>query len=345
MYLNSVEKNPVTLWDDAKRQMIEEVRKWPYDFPTSPDFPPADQRGLVYGQLRINDRFMKDVNKEASNAFVGLAAPGEAGSWQVESKGYQFWVQASDDGYFIIKNVRPGTYNLYAWVPGYLGDYVYAQNITITPGENMNLKVLTLQPPRYGPTLWEIGVPDRTAAEFFVPDPNPTLANGLYNRFKDQKFRQYGLWERYTDLYPNEDLTFTADLSVYQTDWFFAHVTRKIADGRYQATTWKILFNLKNVQANAIYVLRIALASATNSELQVRVNDPNGSPDFTSGLIGRDNAIARHGIHGLYRLFRIDILGDKLVKGENTIFLTQARSDGPFSGIMYDYIRLEGPPM
>lgn len=35
-------------------------------------------------------------------------------------------------------------------------------------------------PPRNGPTLWEIGIPDRTAAEFYVPDPNPTLMNQLY---------------------------------------------------------------------------------------------------------------------------------------------------------------------
>lgn len=34
--------------------------------------------------------------------------------------------------------------------------------------------------PRDGPILWEIGVPDRSAAEFFVPDPDPKLANKLY---------------------------------------------------------------------------------------------------------------------------------------------------------------------
>ncbi len=41
--------------------------------------------------------------------------------------------------------------------------------------------VLVYEPPRQGPTLWEIGVPDRTAAEFFIPDPYPTLMNRLYN--------------------------------------------------------------------------------------------------------------------------------------------------------------------
>lgn len=79
--------------------------------------------------------------------------------------------------------------------------------------------------------------------------------------------------------------------------------------------------------------------------LKVRVNDASASsPLFSSGVIRRDNTIARHGIHGLYWLFSIDVPGTELIKGENTIFLTQIGSINPFQGIMYDYIRLEGPP-
>jgi hypothetical protein len=50
-------------------------------------------------------------------------------------KGYQFWTQADDEGHFVIKNVRPGDYNLYAWVPGVIGDYKNDANITIKPGK------------------------------------------------------------------------------------------------------------------------------------------------------------------------------------------------------------------
>lgn len=67
-------------------------------------------------------------------------------------------------------------------------------------------------------------------------------------------------------------------------------------------------------------------------------------PRFSTGLIGKDNAIARHGIHGLYWLFNIDVKSDWLVEGDNTIHLTQPRCTSPFQGIMYDYIRMEGPP-
>lgn len=34
----------------------------------------------------------------------------------------------------------------------------------------------------------------------------------------------------------------------------------------------------------------------------------------------------------------------ELVEGNNTIFLTREMSVSPFQGVMYDYIRLEGPP-
>lgn len=48
-------------------------------------------------------------------------------------QGYQFWTRADSFGNFTIENVRAGVYNLYAWVPGIVGDYKYEANITVTP--------------------------------------------------------------------------------------------------------------------------------------------------------------------------------------------------------------------
>ena len=44
----------------------------------------------------------------------------------------------------------------------------------------MDVGDLVFEPPRNGPTLWEIGIPDRSAAEFYIPDPNPNYINKLY---------------------------------------------------------------------------------------------------------------------------------------------------------------------
>lgn len=59
--------------------------------------------------------------------------------------------------------------------------------------------------------------------------------------------------------------------------------------------------------------------------------------------IGKDNAIARHGIYGLYWLYSIKIQGIQFMNGTNTIYLKQSRGGRAFVGVMYDYIRLEAP--
>ncbi|KAL4379165.1 hypothetical protein GQ457_02G015790 [Hibiscus cannabinus] len=347
IYLNSAPSNNdhrTILWNDAKRQLSEEIESWPYNFTRSEDFPHSEQRGQVNGQLLVRDRYMVKELLQAKSAFVGLAAPGAAGSWQTEGKGYQFWTQTDNIGHFSIKNVRPGEYNLYAWVHGFIGNYKLSLNITIQPaGHKIELGTLIYDPPRNGPTLWEIGVPDRTAAEFFIPEPYEQFMNSITKDDTD-KFRQYGLWERYSDFYPEGDLVYTVGTSNYSRDWFFAHVPRKAGNNTYRPTTWQIKYNLQEVNEKRTYTLQLALAAASFAEVQVEFNNPNARrPYFTTKRIGYDNVVARHGIHGLYRLYSINVPGYRFRRGENTIYLTQTRSLNSFDAVMYDYIRLEGP--
>ncbi|RLN30234.1 hypothetical protein C2845_PM05G26790 [Panicum miliaceum] len=290
IYLNSGDPNcKRDIWEDAKARARAEVSEWPYSFPQSPDFAKACERGSVKGRLWVRDAAAKQQQQPAAMAYVGLAAPGQPGSWARESKTYQFWTRASSDGRFSIGNVREGVYNLYAWVPGVLGDYMHASPVTVTPGCAADAGDLVFEPPMSGPTLWEIGVPDRSAAEFYVPDPDPRYASRLF--LARDRYRQYGLWERYAALYPDSDLVFTIGESNHSRDWFFAHVTRKVAAGEDNTvvpTTWQIRFHLDGVVAGGTYTLRIALAASHMASLQ-------------------------------------------------------ASALNQFVGVMYDYIRLEGP--
>ncbi|KAI3955239.1 hypothetical protein MKW98_020872 [Papaver atlanticum] len=414
LYLNSAppSTNESALWDDANEQLQQEAQKWPYNFLASTDYPRSDQRGTVNGRILVRDRFVSKEDIPAVDAYVGLAFPGEVGSWQTECKvlypsislygcmfmyfsfkismydlnfqpketdlhsvvqGYQFWTRAGPDGSFTIKNVHSGEYNLYAWVPGFIGDYKYGNLITVKEGMCIYVTIslllitsvlrlftyihtfviktgdsieldddLVYEPPRNGSTLWEIGIPDRTAAEFFIPDVDPKYVNPLY--LSQDRFRQYGLWEQYSVLYPTKDLVYTVNSSSCQKDWFFAQVTRKLGDKVYNSITWQIKFNLDSVDQGTIYKLRVALASTHGAKLQIRLNNLSREiPHFTTGGTYKDNAIARHGIHGLYLLFNVDVKSDWLKDGENTIFLSQVKGEGPFQGIMYDYIRFEAP--
>lgn len=137
--------------------MLTQTESWPYNFLNSSDFPRAHQRGLVAGRLLVRDGRLARAN----SAFIGLAPPGTLGSWQKENKvhfiitryiytfvnnllsliivffhkqGYQFWTKTDDEGYFKIENVCPGDYNLYAWVPGYIGDYMFHSIINVLQG-------------------------------------------------------------------------------------------------------------------------------------------------------------------------------------------------------------------
>lgn len=78
--------------------------------------------------------------------------------------------------------------------------YVFTESsvsqLMYKPGLDINLWDLIYEPPRNGPTIWEIGVPDRSAAEFYVPDPNPLYINKLYinhpDRFVPSSFKIWG---------------------------------------------------------------------------------------------------------------------------------------------------------
>ncbi|KAL2483947.1 Rhamnogalacturonate lyase family protein [Forsythia ovata] len=344
VYLNSTEdvSKAHNLWIDAKNRRLFEESLWPYDFVSSPYYLTFKERGSATGRLFVQDRFVSGSLIPAKSAYIGLSGARTEGSWQTESKGYQFWVQTDLNGNFRIKNVVPGVYGLHGWVPGFIGDYMGKELVTISAGTQTQLGDLIYVPPRDGPTIWDIGFPDRTATGFYVPDVNPMYVNKLFLK-SPEKFRQYGLWDRYTDIYPESDQVFTVGISDPKKDWFFAHVDRRKADDKYVPTTWKIRFNLKSV-IGGIYKLRLAVASANRSDLQVHVNQMDIKHLVFQVLnLGTDNTVCRHGIHGLYQLFSIDVSSSLFFEGDNFIFLNQARGGDALCGILYDYIRLEAP--
>ncbi|KAI4979140.1 hypothetical protein ZWY2020_015893 [Hordeum vulgare] len=150
------------LWEDAKAQAED-------SFPESPDFHKAGERGFVTGR--------QVVDVPAGLACVGLVTPGRrraryvglsARTYSSEIprdisiclstchilllQGYQFWMRASaTGGTFAIGNVRAWEYNLYAWVPGVLGDYMRMAPVTVLPGGAVALGDLVFEPPRSGP--------------------------------------------------------------------------------------------------------------------------------------------------------------------------------------------------
>ncbi len=312
------------LWVDAKAIAAREAAAWPFAWLRHRDYPLAAARGAVTGRLTIRDPLKPKVS--AARAWVGLAAPEEtAGNWQDQAQGYQFWTRADEAGNFRIPHVRAGTYTLYAFNDGVVGEFS-RQAVKVVAGETAALGATSWDVQHPGATIaWEIGTPDRTAREF---------------RHGTDYFEPYR-WKTFADELPNP-LPFTIGTSDPAKDWNYAH-SGYFADGTGKRWTWQIRFSLPELPAEGDATLTLALASAHQARLAIAVNDdanPIAQLDLTEP---GGNALIREGIHAKYRLHYITIPVAKLRVGANTLSLVQTRANNAGDHVMYDYLSLELP--
>ncbi len=350
------------LYSDALAQADAEAQAWPYAWFSNPNYTPASGRGAVTGQIVINDIY--NPNASASNLWVGVEQQPNPSStvtydFQKWYKPYQFWVKTDSNGNFTIPNVIAGAnYTLYAFGPGAAGTFQSKSqtggnapnelnipaspfSVTVTGGATNDLGAVTWTPARVGPTVFEIGYPDRTAAKFrhgddwWVGDigPGPNNPMPVWTKFLEYPFD-----------FPSGP-NYVVGQSRWTTDWNFTQPVVVDAVGNYNGSTSTITFNLASAPG-ATASLYIALASDFQGPLIVQVNGNNiaGStgyfPDY-SGSGDQSDATIREGIHGTFSDNRITFAGSLLHAGQNTITLNM-RKGGSFSNhAMYDYLRLE----
>lgn len=372
IYCNS---SPTSLdaWRDALARAQKEINQWPYAWFNDVNYPQADGRGTLAGKIILRDAFAPDARM--SNVWVGVAAPDylpprtggrrfsgtnapPAGftnwmsrsafpplvDWQRDTKFYQFWTRADASGNFQIRNIRPGSYTLHAFGDGVMGEFSLT-NVPVAAGENKSLGGLVWQPPRFGRTLWEIGVPDRTAREFRHGD----------------HFWQWGLYYLYPQEFPH-DVNFIIGQSDWRTDWNYAQPPRitgksqpavsedeetpgedhaasapSHSTGGLEPTTWKIQFNQTNALSGKAF-LRLAFAGARDgSRLEIGLN---GRDIGGTGPLPPTGVMHRDGIRGYWFTRDISFPADWLKQGTNILTLT-APAQNWTQGILYDYLRLE----
>ena len=296
-------KNPV---QSARNQWAKEVEAWPYQWFENALYP--RERGTVRGHLT--------VTTGQRNDSVRIVLAQEKGKDPYEmTRGYQFWTLTDGNGDFEIKNVRPGTYNLFAYAKaGEVTDMVEQDDITVIAGDN-NVGTITWTPKKYSELLWMIGQNDRRSSEFHYSDA----------------LRQYGLWNEVP-----KNLTYTIGESSEQKDWYYAQVQK---DG-----TWTIDFNLAKTYSGKAY-LTASLAGCTGNGSTVTVK-VNGTQRGTWKPGTNDAAIYRSAVNsGRHHLLTLDFDASVLKQGTNTIALTMS-GNGSNGGFMYDCIKLEaGEPV
>ncbi len=289
------------------------------------------------------------TNRSGTNGLRNFGLPRMV-DWQNDARNYQFWVRGGDDGNFSIPNVRAGKYTLHAIADGVLGEFILT-NVVVSSGTGVSpvsfssgkaqsnlekhrrdarattltLKNLDWQPLRYGKQLWDIGIPNRTASEFF----------------KGDEYFHWGWYLQYPKLFPR-DVNFVIGESDFRKDWFFEQLpynsdtNNTTGTGRGDGTTWAVIFKLTNApQGKAI--LRLAICGIGTRSLW---GDMNGQSIGTVSNLAYNATINRDGIGGSW-CERDLIFNASLMKaGTNTLELT-IPPGSLTSGIMYDYLRLE----
>lgn len=321
------------LWDDANSQALAEQAQWPYSWLTDTEYVKSSGRGTVTGSLFISDG---DSTPSPANIWVGIAVTPLSTSgitdFQLWSKNYQFWVKTDDSGNFSIPEVLPGTYNIYAFGPSAIGYMSKTNFLTVTAGETTALGTITWTPDRVAPTIWEIGIPDRTSKEFKHGDdywmetaiyPDTTWAN----------------FEKYSTEFP-DDVNYTIGTSNPAFDWNYVQPFNVIPNGQTIAPEWKVNFTLTNAptegSTSSIYV---AAASSFMAPMYVKVNGTNITTPATGvNFPNRSNATIRMANHGAFSDLRFNFPSNLLVAGDNVISFTNRKTGGD---IQYDYLRLE----
>ncbi len=302
--------------------------------------PGAFGRGINAG-ANLTNRFTApgaNAGGAGTNQFGGRRRSGRGGfggggfggfgprivEWQNDAKSYQFWVRGDANGNFSIPNVRPGTYTLHAFADGVLGEFALT-NVVVGAGNSLGLGTLNWQPVRFGRQLWDIGIPNRTASEFF----------------KGDDYFHWGWYLEYPKLFPN-DVNYVVGKSDYRKDWFFQQLPHNenpdntTGTGQGRSTTWLVSFKLPAAPKGRA-TLRLTLCGVGTRSLTATINEQ--AIGNVTGLM-YNATINRDGIGG--NTVQRDLVFDAaLMKaGENVLKLT-IPAGGLTSGVQYDYLRLE----
>ena len=326
---------PNALWEDAKNQTKLEEAKWPYSWFSDTTYLKTNQRGTIKGKLYINDPTV--ASSSAANMWIGVAIPPSSTTGQTDfqmwSKNYQFWVKTDSTGNFTIPNVIPGVYDMYAFGPGAAGQMTKKAFVTVTAGNVTDLGTVEWVPFRIAPTVWEIGIPDRSAKEFKHGDDY--WVGGTYPDPNWAKFMNY------TTEFPN-GVNYTIGQSNWATDWNYAQPYNIVGTSQTSAPVWTVNFKLATApQAGSQSSVYVAAASQYYAALIITVNGVNvSSPSTGNYFSNKSDALLRMGIHGAFSDIRVTFSSSLLHAGDNVISFTERKSG---ADIQYDYLRLESP--
>ena len=321
------------LWADAQAQGAAVVDEWPHAWVAQSESMYPRNRGAISGQLTATGQSTANAQiVVCDNASIDWI-------WQ-GAMNYIYFTQADADGNFTVPKVRPGTYSVFAYGPGIVGDY-QLDGVVVAAGETNNLGSLSWNTSVREELLFRVGTPDRSSEEF---------------RFGDLP-KQFGLWFRYLEeVGADGSVDYTVGTSDPKADWYYAQPVVAAADGTYASPSCYIHFDLDSVPSSSTCTLSVGLSGSVGVgafNVEVNGNGDDVMPDAYHGEYTLDdNALDRDAtVRGQQQEFSYTFDTHLLQVGENTVKLKVRKSGGgiwtdsrpavPGYGIMYDYVQLE----
>lgn len=320
------EGSPDELWKSALAEAAAERAAWPYPWLRHEEYPAAAERGALSGRILLDETPVPSAKNEM---WVGLAVPEysvvgrrirETVGWQRDGKFYQYWVRAEPDGTFSIPGARPGEYVLHAFRDGILGEFE-CPGFKVAAGDMTLAGDLPWTPERAGPILWEIGIPDRSAAEF---------RNG-------DQFWHWGNYLKFQQDFP-AGVNYRVGQSDWKKDWHICQPLDLSEDGKVLgSSTWNVSFPLEAVPVGGARLRLSFCGSRSGVSLAILLN---GEPIGDTGPLPENGAMHRDSHRGLWFERSFDIPAARLKSGENLLQL-RLKGNAWHQGVLYDYLRLE----
>ncbi|MEN3611693.1 polysaccharide lyase family protein [Plantactinospora sp. ZYX-F-223] len=314
--------DPARMRAEALRYARLDVHRDFYDRVALPGWTPGPQRCTVHGRIRL-------AGQPHLRGAVAVLSDNRL-DFQRTALGYAYWTDVSPGGVFRLPDVRPGTYRLTVYRPGTWGEYV-RDDVPVPAGGRVDLGELHWEPPRNGRTVFQLGTPDRTSAEFRRGD----------------EFRQWGTARFFKADFP-DGVVYTVGRSG-DDDWNYLQFQR--VDGE-PVPPWRIRFDLdRPVRPGATATLTVALAAwamdtardvpPLPSNLTIRVNELRlvwtFAPDDARGATYRSACGGRH----YRREFRFDAGALRRTGNEITLAINEDTPPELGNEAAYDAIRLE----
>jgi rhamnogalacturonan endolyase len=269
--------------------------------------------------------------------------------WQRSARGYQYWVSTDEEGRFVLRGVRPGTYRLSAYRTGTFGDFTM-DNITVGSEQRLRLSDLTWTPESHGRTIWQIGTPNRLSSEFF----NGDRSRNFY----------WPLEQRFGDRFPGGAVDFTVGKNAAR-DWGYVQyqemllpvplhppdsppATKPVIT---RLPDWTVRFSLREApDPGATATVTVALAALSGNVLAAARHDPNvfirvngvTQPAWDIPVADISAASYRSGGSGLAMLHTFTFPAALLQQGDNQVaFNLDGDSMTVAYNAAYDAVRME----